>query len=349
MLQGQWPKRSCDYCRIIEEAGGASDRITSAEFWPIDPPQELEQDPQAIKVTPRILEIYFNNTCNLKCVYCGPAFSSLWNDELARFKDPEYFTIDSNFEQNKQRCFEWLTANVHELYQLNFLGGEPLYQAEFDQLLDIIEQNPAPDLALTFFSNLAVAKDKLITKIDRIEQLINQKKLKSLTITASLDCWGPEQEYARYPIKLTVWEKNFEYILSKPWITVTIGSTITPLTIKSLDQLMLKINQWNLVRPVYWYGNSVNGPDYMFIDQFGPEFLDDFNRAIDLMPDDLPERRSVKDYLRGIRDQVANSQPDLTKIKKLYKLLSTLDQRRGTDWTKVYPWLVDLFNKHIGN
>jgi MoaA/NifB/PqqE/SkfB family radical SAM enzyme len=29
-----------------------------------------------VHVTPRILEVYFDNTCNLKCLYCGPHFSS---------------------------------------------------------------------------------------------------------------------------------------------------------------------------------------------------------------------------------------------------------------------------------
>jgi hypothetical protein len=66
MLQGQWPEQGCEYCRDIESAGGVSDRITNLDFWTFDPPKELQIDPSAVSVTPRILEIYFNNTCNLK-------------------------------------------------------------------------------------------------------------------------------------------------------------------------------------------------------------------------------------------------------------------------------------------
>ena len=347
MLQGLWPEQGCEYCRNIESAGGASDRITNLDFWSFNQSKELQFDPTTTSVTPKILEIYFNNTCNLKCTYCGPMFSSLWNDELARFGD-NTFTVDNNFKVNKQKCFSWLKENIQELHQLNVLGGEPLYQEEFDQLLDVLEQTPSPNMTLTFFSNLAVAQDKLIQKINRIEQLINKGHIKKLIITASLDCWGAEAEFARFPLNLKTWEKNFNYILDKEWITITIGSTITPLTIKSLFVLMEKINEWNKQRPVYWYGNSVNHPDYMFIDMFGDIFKEDFNRAIALMPNSLPEHQSVRNYLIGMRDQSSNTGINLTRIEKLYIMLETFDKRRNTDWRSVYPWLPELFKQHIG-
>jgi len=347
MLQGQWPKSGCEYCRNIELAGGASDRITNLDFWKFDQPKEIIADLTATSVTPKILEIYFNNTCNLKCTYCGPWFSSLWDDEVVRFGG-EAYSIDSNFEINKQKCFNWLTQNIHELHQLNVLGGEPLYQEEFDQLLDVLETTPSPELTLTFFSNLAVSQDKLIEKINRIEQLKDRGHIKKLMITASLDCWGPEAEFARFPLSLQTWEKNFNYILNKEWITIVIGSTITPLTIKSLYVLMEKINEWNKQRPVYWYGNSVNYPDWMFINMFGDVFKDDFDRAINLMPTEFPEHQSVRDYLIGIRDQSGDTGINLTMIEKLYTMLEQFDKRRKTNWRSVYPWLVGLFKQHIG-
>lgn len=347
MLEGQWPGQGCEYCRDIESAGGQSDRITNLDMWEFSGPKELEENPNATHVTPRLLEIYFRNTCNLKCTYCGPNFSSLWNDENKRFGDP-IFELDKNFETNKQKCFTWLRDNINDLYQLNILGGEPLYQTEFDQLLDVLEEVSAPNLTLTFFSNLAVSTDKLVSKIDRIEKLINNKHIKKLEITASLDCWGPEQEFARYPINLKLWEKNFNYLLDKKWITLVIGSTITPLTIWSLDQLFKKINKWNESREVWWYGNNAESPAYMSIDSFGPEFIEEFNRAIKLMPTDTPEHLNVIGYLKGIREESKSKKPNLSEIKNLYVFLDKMDQRRGTDWRSVYPNLVDLFRKHLG-
>lgn len=346
MLEGHWPDQGCEYCRDIESSGGQSDRITNSDLWEFSGPKELDINPTATHVTPRILEIYFNNTCNLKCTYCGPYFSSLWNEENKRYGD-SVFLLDQNFEINKQKCFDWLRENVTSLYQLNVLGGEPLYQDEFDQLLDILEETSAPNLILTFFSNLAVAPDKLTTKIDRIEKLINNKHIKKLEITASLDCWGSEQEYARFPLDLTRWEKNFNYLLEREWITLVIGSTITPLTIWTLDQLFEKINKWNQTRDVWWYGNSVNNIKHMFIDIFGDAFTEEFDRAIALMPEREPEHRSTKAYLTGIRDQAKSKEPNLTEIKNLCIFLDKMDERRDTDWRSVYPKLADLVNKHL--
>jgi len=104
MLKGEWPVTGCDYCRNIEKAGGQSDRITNLNFPGIHAPVELDADPNAIQVTPRILEVYFDNTCNLKCVYCGPQFSSLWDAENIRAGLPA-FAKSKNIEQNKSKLF----------------------------------------------------------------------------------------------------------------------------------------------------------------------------------------------------------------------------------------------------
>jgi len=154
MLVGKWPNKGCNYCKNIEAAGGQSDRITNLDFRDMHAPPELDINPTAINVTPRILEIYFDNTCNLKCLYCGPQFSSLWEAENRKhgsFNDGKLVTTSDwqkskNIESNKQKIFEWLKVHGHNLTNFNVLGGEPLYQKEFEQCLDLFEQHPAPHL-----------------------------------------------------------------------------------------------------------------------------------------------------------------------------------------------------------
>ena len=127
---------------------------------------------------------------------------------------------------------------------------------------------------------------------------------------------------------------------------VIINSTITPLTIKTLPDLLEKIQIWNKTRKVYHYQNSVNSPSYMFIDIFGDIFQDDFARAIALKPDATAEEISSKNYLKGIATQSHNPGPNTKEIAKLFDFLNTLDQRRGTFWPSVFPWLVDEFAKY---
>jgi len=345
MLAGKWPKQGCDYCRNIEQAGGQSDRMTNLDFPGIHAPPELSSNSQAVQVTPRILEVYFDNTCNLKCLYCGPHFSSLWDAENVRFGRPA-FSKSSNIENNKQRIFDWLRVNGHHLTNFNILGGEPLYQRELEECLELFEQYPAPELKLQIFTNLNAKLSYLKQIVSRVKQLVDQDKIREFEITASLDCWGAPQEYVRYPLNLVSWQENFEYLLTESWINLIISSTVTPLTVKALPDLLERINQWNQTRPVYHYQNSVNSPSHMFIDIFGNIFEKDFERALALKPTVTTEQQASRNYLVGIAKQSGSKGSNPKQIKKLFDFLNEMDQRRSTHWPTVFPWLVDEFAKH---
>lgn len=354
MLQGQWPIKGCDYCQNIESAGGQSDRLTNLSLQGMHAPPELAHDVNAVEVTPRILEIYFDNTCNLKCLYCGPHFSSLWQAENTlygpyqkgnlEFASP--FSKSSNIEKNKLRLFDWIKQHGHNLTVFNVLGGEPLYQDETNQVLDLFDKHPAPELKLQIFTNLNVNLSRLQTFIHKVKSLVDTDKIREFEITASLDCWGPEQEYVRYPLDLTKWQTNFEYLVEQTWINLIVSSTITPLTIKTLPDLLIKLNQWRKQRPIYHYQNSVNGPSYLCIDIFGDIFAADFCKAIDLKPYGTTDEVSSKQYLQGIAEQSAFKGPNLEEIQKLFDFLNEIDRRRKTSWPSTFPWLIDEFEKY---
>lgn len=345
MLQGQWPDRGCEYCRDIEKANGQSDRITNLNFPGIHAPKELDQDIKAIRVSPRMLEVYFDNTCNLKCLYCGPHFSSLWDAENIKFGKPA-FVKSKDIEQNKQKLFEWLKINRQDLTVFNILGGEPLYQPELEQCLELFEQYPAPELKLQIFTNLNARLSYLQKIIQRVKRLIDAGGIREFEITASLDCWGTPQEYVRYPLDLQQWKKNFEYLVDQSWINLIINSTVTPLTVKTLPQLLEQINSWSQTRKIYHYQNSVNSPSYLFIDIFGDIFHNDFSRAIELKPEQTPEELASKKYLIGIAKQSGHGGPKPKEIRRLFDFLNTMDHRRNTHWPTVFPWLVGEFGKY---
>jgi hypothetical protein len=350
MLAGEWPQRGCDYCQNIERAGGQSDRITNLDLAGIHAPPELEHDIKATRVTPRILEVYFDNLCNLKCVYCGPNFSSLWDAENKQHGTfsrngimiSDGFRKDPNIEDNKQRLFDWMEKHAHNLTNFNILGGEPLFQADFDRCLDFFAQHPAPDLDLQIFSNLNATERRVESMIQKIRRLIEQDHIRQFTVTASLDCWGAEAEYARFPLDLAIWQRNFERLLAEPWIKLIVGSTITPLTVKTLPDLVAKINQWRETRPVYHYFNSVNSASYLYIDILGDVFREDFQRALDLMPEHTLEQQQTKQYLKGIALQSCSGSFNLQEAVKLRTFLDELDRRRHTNWRQYYPWLAEL-------
>jgi sulfatase maturation enzyme AslB (radical SAM superfamily) len=345
MLAGNWPERGCEYCQNIEQAGGQSDRITNLNFPGMHAPPELDSDLNAVAVTPRILEVYFDNTCNLKCLYCGPHFSSLWDAENIHH-GAGAFNKSKNIESNKQKIFAWLKQHGHNLTVFNILGGEPLYQEELDQCLDLFDKHPAPELKLQVFTNLNAKLSRVQHLVERVKTLVDQNKLREFEITASLDCWGAPQEYVRYPLNLAVWQKNFEYLVEQTWINLIINSTVTPLTVKTLPDLLKKINQWSTSRKIYHYQNAVNSPSYMFIDIFGNVFQEDFALALAIKPKTTPEQAASWRYLQGIANQSAQHSPNISEIKKLFDFLNENDRRRMTHWPTTFPWLVAEFAQY---
>lgn len=354
MLNGNWPRAGCDYCRKIEDAGGQSDRITNLDFPGVHAPPELDTDPRAVRVTPRILEVYFDNVCNLKCLYCGSHFSSLWDAENSKFGTFEKdgvringtFVKSQSMQSNKEKFFDWLKHNRQHVMLFNVLGGEPLFQSELEECLDFFEKYPAPGIKLQIFTNLNAKLSHVKKIVGKVKKLIDRGCIKEFEVTASLDCWGAPQEYVRFPLDLTVWEENFNYLLSEHWINLIINSTLTPLTIKTFPELLEKVNTWNQQRPVYHYQNSVANLDYMAIDMFGDIFKEDFDRAIALKPSVHLEQQQSKRYLEGIAAQSCYRGPQPLIIKKLQTFLTEMDRRRNTHWPTTFPWLVEEFNKY---
>ena len=92
MLRGEWPQPEpylnpddgCRYCEKIEIVGGQSDRQFHLQV-PDLTPKELDSMPWATKITPTILEVFINNTCNLACTYCHPQNSSQIEAENIKF------------------------------------------------------------------------------------------------------------------------------------------------------------------------------------------------------------------------------------------------------------------------
>lgn len=347
MLNGTWPENSCGYCKKIEDTGGFSDRMLHLAI-PNQYPTELDNNSTLTNVNPTILEIYFNNVCNLACLYCLPTLSSKINQEhklFGPFAKDDVILEDVSFVDTTpmiNKFWAWMETNSKNLLRLNVLGGEPFYQSEFYKLLDYFESNPHPNLELCVVTNLMIVTNKLHQLCDRIQHLLANKKLKRVDITCSIDCLGAEQEYVRYGLDLVVWEQNFELLLSKKWLTLNINQTISVLTIKTMPELLKKLSIWRQQRPVGHFFSEVNPqPSYMMIDILGSEvFSSDFEKIIECIPDS-----DARKYMHGLLYKTQLAKPNLREIQKLKTFLDEKDRRRGTSWQNTFPWLTQVFEQ----
>lgn len=345
MLEGKWPENSCSYCKDIETAGGTSDRMRMMTI-PNLSPWQLSSDPTLTRVDPTIVEVYFNNTCNLGCLYCGEHLSSTIEAENRKWGhfNQDGINLRSNIKQFKSLVpmfWKWFEDGFSKIKRLHVLGGEPFYQTEFDKLLDMIELYPNPECELNIVTNLMISKDRLEKYVGRFRDILRKRLLKRIDITCSIDCWGEEQEYVRYGIKLDRWEDNFQYLLGQKWLTLNINQTISCLTIKTMPDLLIKLTGWRQQHPIGHYFSEVfPNPSYLKPDIFGGVFfIEDFQKILSLMPDESEQDRITLDYMKGIFTRIEKSDPNPTEIAKLKIFLQEKDRRRNTDHKRVFSWL----------
>jgi hypothetical protein len=183
---------------------------------------------------------------------------------------------------------------------------------------------------------------KLEKFVQRFKKLIASGKLKRVDLTCSIDCLGPEQEYARYGLKVDTWIANFERLLQEPWLTLHVNQTISVLTIKTMPELIEKIKVWKSHREIgHFFSVVTPGPSWLAPNILGNAvFKQDFECILNAMPSSTNEDRLGIQYMEGIVHNYSQSQLDNTELLKLKTFLDEIDRRRGTNWPEVFPWLV---------
>lgn len=350
MLNGEWPKGGCEYCEKIEVAGGHSDRQHNLEIRGLTPP-ELEIDPVAIEVTPRIVEIFAQNTCNLACIYCNGTLSSRIENESIKFGEfnqdgvtiPVINIPTTATEEYFKKFVSWLDKNITTLTRLHLLGGETLLQHELmDAVLNIIENRPNNQLELCIFSNFNVPDRIWNQYIPRIQQLQQKGHIKVFDLTASIDCWGAEQEYVRSGINLNKFLERFIWAADQgDWMRLNINQTITSMTIRTMPELLEIINRYNQKKHIGHYFEFIIGCDYQHPEMFGWKFWqEDFKRIFAVMPVATEKQQEARLRLSGLQRQLEQTQePNYKEIHKLHIYLNELDRRRGTNWRDIFPYL----------
>mgnify|MGYP003342532214 CR=1 FL=1 len=85
MLKGERPEE-CNFCWDIEDSGEQlSDRAyRSKDVYRPGMLEDLASNLHTGNVTPRYVEVNFNQACNFKCAYCSPHLSTEWAKEAEK-------------------------------------------------------------------------------------------------------------------------------------------------------------------------------------------------------------------------------------------------------------------------
>jgi hypothetical protein len=350
MLKGEWPTGGCEYCRKIEDAGGWSDRQHNNDIGGYTP-KELVDNPLATHVTPRIVEIFARNTCNLSCIYCAEDLSSQIQAENKKYGYangvPKVPVI--NIDQNNayfDQFLDWLDNNIQDLSRLHLLGGETFIQHDLmESVLGIIERRPNPNLQLNIFSNFNAPEKHWYSYINRIKDYCASGNLGRFDLTCSIDCWGAQAEYVRSGLKLDVLENYLAWAAeqSEDWLYLNVNQTVSSMTIKTMPDLIKKINQYSKHRHIGHYFMLVDGDRYHHPDIFDYSLWEeDFVNIFNVMKTESAEDKETLQRMIGLQKRLQNTcKKDPIIIGKLHAYLDELDRRRGTDWRALFPYLIN--------
>jgi len=372
MLNGEKPK-GCNYCWKLEALGEdiISDRKErNSTIYTPERLQQIKDGDWDQNINPQYIEISFGNECNFKCGYCHPKHSSSYYKEIEQHgpydmvlnhrNDIDWFKIYE--EENNpyvDAWWRWWPSVRETLTILRITGGEPLLQQSTWRLLEDLEENPLPNLELNINSNFGVKPILINRLVEKVNNLVNNNKIKDFKIFTSMDTWGEQAEYIRTGLDVDTWEKNLDTYLSNTSLPITFMVTFNILTVTNFQQLLKKIlewrsmyngdkqNKWQRIRfdtpflkePLQ-YDMNILPKDYMsyMYDhlQFIQDNMDDKNRT----QFSEMEYEKFKRVVKYMESTTYDDQKLLEGRKDFSKWFSEYDRRRKLDFNKTFPELV---------
>jgi organic radical activating enzyme len=366
MLEGERPEE-CYYCWNIEDLEGdqISDRmIHSASDWAEPEIENLAKKDWLENVNPKYLEVSFGNGCNYRCGYCCPQASTMWMDEIKKHGnyDLTYNQYGTEFLDNGryyapkdenpyiEAFWKWWPSLRNDLHTLRITGGEPLMNPGAMQFFDLLEKEPAPQLEISLNSNLGVTTAKIDRLFDRIQSLLDQKKIRKFSLFTSIEGWGDQAEYMRTGLKCPHWERNFTQAIERGF-KVNIMCTFNVLCVATFDNFLSRVMYWRKK-----YGKEALAFDTPYLKEPPHWMLNILPKEFNwYMDEHLKMMNANKDYftsveiakMQRVRDYMYQNPVDEKKIQQgrrdFYSFFKENDKRLGTDLLKTFPQYKEFY------
>jgi len=252
MLKGEIPA-SCTGCFNEEAQGIVSKRIWETATWMKDEGVDIEEliaqtnEDGTVPEKLQYLDLRLGHTCNIKCVMCSPHDSSKWVADHKKLipvlQDPEVkrqMQWDrkefNNKWHEKESFWKELYAQIPNLKQVYFAGGEPLMIKEHKMFIEeIIRQGYQDNVLLRYNSNGILVDEELIDL---------WSKFRKVKFAVSVDASFERDDYIRFPGKFSEVERTLHMLDNTPDnIHISMATAVQIFNVKHIpDFLKWKVN-----------------------------------------------------------------------------------------------------------
>ena len=336
-LAGERPNE-CSTCWIKEDAGGKSRRTFTNKMYKdtfdYDKAVQLTEPNGSTTQMPIYWDLRFGNLCNLKCVMCGPQSSNMWYKDWAKVHNTDHF-YDSGTKINiadgkKQRGndhvseYDWwqsehfweqLENNMDQLEHVYLVGGEPmLIEHHYVFLQKLIDAGVAGNVTLEYDTNITNVHQRAIDQ---------WKHFKKLMLRVSIDDFGEQNDYIRFPSKWYKLDENVKRI-----------DSVLPNTQIEISVTWQILNAFTFLKLLDHFDNYyINIRILSAPDMFDAKHLSK-QAKLDII--DMYENSIHKDKLLHLINYLNVHIDYDSNPYACAEFVEKLDKIRGTNWNKVF-------------
>lgn len=301
----------CQYCYDEEAKTGSSMRTDTLKEYKFFSPNYYHQllDYYKFKdsIFPDRLEMHLGNLCNLKCLTCSPKDSSAFLTEdrilnISNYNQKDYQLSDSIINQTLKSAID------HDIKILDLRGGESMLVPDIKKILFDWPHDHASRITLRVQTNCTILDDQWLSIF---------KKFKNLDVMMSIDAYGDDNDYIRFPSKWSDIERNVTTLINLPNTKSYINCTVSNLNFLLLPKLI----NWVRNNKIYFHWSPVKFPEYFQYTNMPKEL---FNLGKQQLVD-YPEVAGIitQEYNDSMWDEFCNmiSRRDLYRKNSIFDII----------------------------
>lgn len=237
----------CEVCIESEKYGGSSERD-----WHNSVNKEFDVINSSLTDhTPSIVDVRWNNTCNLRCEYCNSLWSSQWAAHLGQ-------KVNNDARSYTKHICNYVYENTTNIKEVAMVGGEPLLLPDNIQFLDYVPESAI----VTLITNLSL-------DLESNQVFKKLKNRKQVGWSISCDNIQSRFEFVRRNAQWEKFVKNLD-IIQDLWIRQQqwggVHAVFNIFSATRLCEFREFLNSRNLT--VIW--QTLHSPDYLDPANLGP-------------------------------------------------------------------------------